>query len=70
MLDDSKSYTQNKGSEQTRVEHERGQSAMYLWAPSDRRIKDEEESKALKGNKFGMLVAEKEGTAKDFIRRV
>ena len=43
---------------------------MYLRAPSDRRIKDEEENNILKGNKFAILAAEKEATTKGFARRV
>ncbi len=40
------SYTQNKESGlKTRIEHEGGQYVMYSWAPSDRRINDEEENK-------------------------
>ncbi len=41
---------------------------MYLWAPSDRRIKDEEENKVLMGNKFAILATEKDESAKDFTR--
>ncbi len=39
---------------------------MCLWAPSDRRIKDEEESNMLKGSKFAILATEKEEVTKDF----
>ncbi len=39
---------------------------MYLWAPSDRRIKGEEEYNMLKGNKFAILAAEKRDTTKGF----
>ncbi len=42
---------------------------MYLWVPADRRTKDEEENKMLKGNKFAMLATEREETPEDFTRR-
>ncbi len=60
VLDCNKSYMQNKESGQkTRIEYEGGQHVMYLWAPPDRRIKEEEEeSKMLKGNKFAILAAD------------
>ncbi len=41
---------------------------MYLLMPSGRRIKGDEESETLKGNKFAILPAEKED--KNFARRV
>ena len=70
-LDGKKSYAQNKETEQrTRIEHEGGQCAIYLWAPSDRRVKDEEENKMLKGSRLAVLATEKEELAKDFTRRV
>ncbi len=65
-LDGDKRHMQNKElGQKTRIEHEGGQYVMYLRAPSDRRVKDEEENKILKGNKFAMLAARKEETAKD-----
>ncbi len=53
----------------TRIDHEGGERVMCLWAPSDRRIKDEEEKKMLEGNTFAILAAEKEETTKEFTRR-
>ena len=71
MLDGNEIFMQNKETGQkTRIEHEGGQGLMNLRAPSDRRIKDEEENKMLKGNKFAILATEKEETMKDFTRRV
>ena len=70
-LDGNKSYMQSKETgKKTMIEHEGGQRAMYLRAPSDRRIKDEEENKTLRGTKFAILATEKEETTKDFARRV
>ncbi len=43
---------------------------MYLWVPSYRRIKDEDETETLGGNKFVILATEKEETTKDFTRGV
>ncbi len=64
-------YMQNKETGQkTRIEYEGGQCVMYLWVPSDRRIKDEEENKMLKGSRLAILATEKEELAKDFARRV
>ncbi len=71
VLGGNESYVQSKETGQkTRIEYEGGQCVMRLWAPSDRRIKDEEENKMLKGNKFAILATEKEDAAKDFTRRV
>ncbi len=71
MLDGNESYAQNKETgQETGMEYEGGQRVMYLRAPSDRRIKDEEENKMLKGDKFAILATEKEETTKDFTRRV
>ncbi len=70
-LDGNKSYAQNKESgRKTRTEYEGGQCVVYLWAPSDRRMKDEEESKMLKGSKLAILATENEETKKCFARRV
>ncbi len=70
MLDGNKSYMQNKATGQkTRIEHEGGQRMMYLRAPSDRKIKNEEENKMLKGNQFAILATEQVEAGKDFTRR-
>ncbi len=42
---------------------------VHSWAPSDRRIKDEEKNKTLKGKAFAISVTEKEEMTKDFARR-
>ncbi len=58
VLYGDKSYVQNKETGQrTRIENEGGQHVMYLRMPY-RRIKDEEENKMLKGNKFEILATE------------
>ena len=43
---------------------------MCFRVPSDRRIKDEEQDKMLKGTEFAILATEKEETTKDFTRRI
>ncbi len=69
LLDDNKSFTQNKETgRKTRIEYEGGQCVMQLRVPSDRKIKNEEESKMLKGSKFAILATEKEETKMDFTR--
>ncbi len=60
-LDGNKSHMQNKETGQkTRIEHEGGQRVMYLWVPSDRKIKNEDENEMLRGGKFAILASEKE----------
>ncbi len=71
VLDRSRSYMRNKETgRKTRIEYEKGQYVMFLWAPSGHKTKEEEESKVLKGNKFAILATVKESTKKDFTRRV
>ncbi len=70
VLDGNKSCMQGKEiGQKVRIEHECGHYVMYLWVPSVRQIKDEEENKMLKGKKFAIPATEKEEMTKDFKRR-
>ncbi len=51
------------------MQYEGGDYVMYLWVPSNKNIREEEEHKVPKGNNFATMATEQEETKKDFIRR-
>ncbi len=70
VLDCDRSYTQNKEtSGKTRINYEKGQYVMCVWAPVKEGEVAKETEKALKRNRFAMLAAESE-VRQDFARRV
>ncbi len=61
VLDGDERYTQNKDTNQkSRINYEKGQHLMYVWAPVKEGEVAKETEKVLKGNLFAMLATESE----------